>query len=289
MPPVGPIRAASLTFSLAAVTLPGLLGRQPGALRLPQTHGPGRRQETAHPGTRPGHRSRGAAHLQPGRGRTRHPGHHPHPQRRGHRQSHRKAGVQERRPHHPAQRDLYRHSDLGYLREAQGRAGAGGASLPRHCIQKPVPQGQQATARPRPQAGPSPAGGQFLPAQRLGQVPRLPPGHVRPGLQERPVRLLRLPVVDEAGQRGLRVSQAQRPTVRGDGGGPHPRQHPHRVQHPGVGQAGGRGDGRHRPGAAPAAGDCRGGTGRREAAAGAALQPGRNHRSGRGRLHAPHP
>ena len=52
---------------------------------------------------------------------------------------------------------------------------------------------------PRPQEGPSPSGRKLLPAQRLGQVPRLPSGHVRPGLQGREVRLLRLPVPDETG------------------------------------------------------------------------------------------
>ena len=89
---------------------------------------------------------------------------------------------------------------------------------------------------------------------------------VRPGLQGRAVRLLRLPVPDEAGQRGLRLPPAQRPQVRGDGGGEDSGERAHRVHIREPGQAGGRGDGRHRPGAAPAAGDRRGGAGRREAA-----------------------
>ena len=198
--------------------LPGLLGRQPGAIRLPQADGPGRSQEAPNPGTQPGHLPGGETHFRYGRVGQGHPGDHPHPERRGHRQPHRKALVQERRPHHPAQRDLYRHSDLGRFGEAQGRAGARGASLPRHRHQVPVPQGQQADELPRPQEGPSPAGGKFLSAQRVGQVQDLRTGHVGPGLQERPVRLLRLPVPDEAGQRGLRLSPAERPPLRGDGG-----------------------------------------------------------------------
>ena len=60
--------------------------------------------------------------------------------------------------------------------------------------------------------------------------------------------------------------EAERKALRGDGGGEDSGERAHRVQHPGAGQAGGRGDGRHRPGAAPAAGDRRGGAGRREAA-----------------------
>jgi len=120
-------------------------------------------------------------------------------------------------------------------------------------------------------------------------VQNLRTGHVRPGLQGRPVRLLRVPVPDEAGQRGLRLSQAERKALRGDGGGEDSGERAHRVQHQGTGQAGGRGDGRYRPGAAPEAGDCRGGTGRREAQAGAALQPSGDHRPGHRGLQAPNP
>ena len=133
---------------------------------------------------------------------------------------------------------------LGRRRQGQGRAGAGGEGVPRHRLQDPVPQGQPADEIPRPQEGPSPPSGKLLSPQRSGQVPRLPPGHVGPGLQGREVRLLRLPVTDEAGQRGLRLSQAERPPVRGDGDAEDSGERAHRVQHQGAGQAGGRGDGR---------------------------------------------
>ena len=56
---------------------------------------------------------------------------------------------------------------------------------------------------------PIPAGPPVLPAQRHREVPDLRQGPLRAGVQERPVRLLRLPVPDEAGQRGLRRPQAQ--------------------------------------------------------------------------------
>ena len=121
----------------------------------------------------------------------------------GHRQPHRQALVQERRPHHPEKRSLHRHFGLGRRRQGQGRAGQGGQGFPRHRHQVPVPQGEQADEFPRPQEGASPPSGKLLPSERAGQVPRLLPGHVRPGLQERQVRLLRLPIIDETGQRGL--------------------------------------------------------------------------------------
>ena len=93
--------------------VPGLLGRQPGALRLPEALRPGRGQEASHPGTRPGYIPRGSAHLQPGRIRQGNPGRHPHPERRWHRQPHRQVVGQERRPHHPEKRGLHRHFGLG--------------------------------------------------------------------------------------------------------------------------------------------------------------------------------
>ncbi len=154
--------------------LPWLLGRQPGALRLQEADGPGRCQEASHPGTGPGHLPGGSAHLQPGRVWERHPGHHPHPERRGYRQPHRQAMVQERRPHHPQKRGLHRNPSLGRRRQRQGRPSSGREGVPRPRHQGPVPQGQQADEFPRPQEGPSPPGGKFLPAQRPGQVPRLP-------------------------------------------------------------------------------------------------------------------
>ncbi len=110
-----------------------------------------------------------------------------------------------------------------------------------------------------------------------------------PGLQERQVLLLRLPVPDEARQRGLRRPQAQCPPLRRVGRRQDSLQHPHRVQHPRAGEAGGRGDGRHRQGAAPAAGDHRVGTCGREAQAGTALRPGGDHRPGHRRFQAPYP
>ena len=82
-------------------------------------------------------------------------------------------------------------------------------------------------------------------------------GAQRTGRQEREVRLLRLPVGDEAGQRGLRRPQAQRPALRGEGRREDSGERAHRVQHPGVGETGGRGDGRGGQGAAAEAGDHR--------------------------------
>ena len=191
------------------------------------------------------------AHIRHGRVRQGNPGHHPHPQRRGRRQSHRQALVQERRPHHPEERGLHGNSGLGRRRQGQGGAGAGGEGLPRHRLQGPVPPCEPEAALPRTQEVSSPQGGEHLPPQRTGQMQGVQPSALRPGRQEREVRLLRLPVHHEAGQRGLRRPQAQRPALRGAGGGEDSGERAHRVQHPGVGEAGGRGDGRHRPRAAP--------------------------------------
>ena len=52
-----------------------------------------------------------------------------------------------------------------------------------------------------------------------GQVQGVQPRPLRPGRQEREVRLLRLPVPPQAGQWHLRLPQAQRPALRGEGGG----------------------------------------------------------------------
>ena len=57
--------------------------------------------------------------------------------------------------------------------------------------------------RPAAGQGPSPAVGQFLPAQRAGQMPALWAGTHRAGGQAGPVRLLRLPVAAPPGARGL--------------------------------------------------------------------------------------
>ena len=77
------------------------------------------------------------------------------------------------------------------------------------------PPRQQADALPRTQDQPSPKGWELLPTQRTGQVQDLQQGALGPGLQERPVLLLRLPVAHEARQRRLRNPQAQRPPLRG--------------------------------------------------------------------------
>ena len=63
-----------------------LLGRQQGALRLPQAHGAGRGQEAPHTGTDPATAPVVPAYLQHGRVGQRHPGHHADLQLRGHRQ-----------------------------------------------------------------------------------------------------------------------------------------------------------------------------------------------------------
>ena len=132
-------------------------------------------------------------------------------------------------------------------------------------------------ALPRSQEGASPKSRQHLPPQRAGQVQGVQPRPLRPGRQERKVHLLRLPVGDEARQRGVRRPQAQRAALRGVGGGEDSGEPAHRVQHPSVGEAGGQGDGRSGSGAASQAGDRRGGAGGREAQAGTALRPGGDH------------
>ena len=114
------------------------------------------------------------------------------------------------------------------------------------------------------------------------------PRPLRSGRQEREVRLLRLPVPPQAGKWHLRRPQAQRPPLRGAGGGQDSGERAHRVQHPDVGEAGGRGDGRGGKGAAEEAGNHRGGVGGREAQVGTALRPGGDHRPGHRRLQTPH-
>ena len=150
---------------------------------------------------------------------------------------------------------------LGRKGKGQGRPGTHRKGLSCYRHQGSVPPRRQAVALPRPQAHSPPPGGQHLPAQWAGQVPQVQACPQRPGREERPVLLLRLPVPDQAGQRGLRFPQAQRPPLRGIGGGKDSLQHPHRGQHHRAGQGGGRGDGRRCRRAAQAAGDHRRGAG----------------------------
>ena len=192
-----------------------LLDRQQDALWLQQAYGAGRGEEKAHPGTRPRRLPRGQAHLRHGRGRNGDAAHRPRPQRRGHRQPHRKALVQERHPLHPQKRGLHRDTDLGRQRQGQGRPYTDREGVSRHHLQSQVPAGQQADALPRTEDRTPPQSRKHLPAQRAGQVPQVQQGAQRPGRQERPVLLLRLPVDHEARQGRLRDPQAQRPALRG--------------------------------------------------------------------------
>ena len=118
---------------------------------------------------------------------------------------------QDQCPCHPHQRGLHGDSGLGRERKGQRRAGAGGEGVPRHHHKGPVQPSRQADARPCSQEVPSPKGRKHLPAQRSGQVQGVRQGALRPGRQERPVLLLRLPVDHEARQERLRYPQAQRP------------------------------------------------------------------------------
>ena len=175
---------------------------------------------------------------------------------------------------------------LGHRRQGQGGPRAGGEGIPRHRLQEPIPEGEPEAALPRPQEEPSSKSGQHLPPERTGQVQGVQQGALRPGRQEREVRLLRLPVPPQAGHWRLRRPQAQRPALRGEGRREDSGERAHRVQHQGVGEDGGRGDGRGGQGAAAEAGDHRGGACRREAKAGTTLRPGGDHRPGHRRLQA---
>ena len=227
--------------------LPGLLDGQPHPLRLQPRHGARRRQEAAHPGTGPRRRPGGAAHLRPGRGRHRDAQDHPAPSTT--RAS--PAPPASSGPRTASTSSSETMSIRGTL--VWGARGKDKDKVEPVRIEKAFPaivskaqfrrvnrlMHSRAPKRTHP-----PPGGQHLPAQRAGQVPPVQAGALRPGRQERPVRLLRLPVPDQAGQRRLRFPQAQRAALRGTGGGEDSLQHPHREQHRQPGQGGGRGDGR---------------------------------------------
>ena len=127
----------------------------------------------------------------------------PRPQRRGHRQPGREALVQERSPLHPQKRGLHGDAGMGRQRQDEGRAGAGREGIPINRIQGQVQPHQRPDAFTRPQEDPSTEGRQHLPAQRTAQVQGVPESLQRTGGPERQVRLLRLPVHHEAGQRRL--------------------------------------------------------------------------------------
>ena len=155
------------------------------------------------------------------------------------------------------ERGLYGHPGLGHRRQGQGRAGTGGEGVPSHRLQDQVPASELADADPCSQGQTPPQGGKHLSSQRAGQVQGVQQGAQRPGRQERPVLLLRLPVDHETRQGSLQHSEAQRPPVRGVGRRQDSLQRPHRLQHPGPLEGGGRADGQREPRAAREAGDHR--------------------------------
>ena len=69
----------------------------------------------------------------------------------------------------------------------------------RHRLQGTVPPGERCDALPGAEGHPPPQGGQPLHAQWTGQVLQVQEGSLGPGLKERQVPLLRLPVPDEEG------------------------------------------------------------------------------------------
>ena len=168
-----------------------------------------------------------------------------------------KTVAQEHHPHHTQQRGLHRHRGLGSQGQGRSTARQGGEGFPRPRLQAQVPAGRRTAALPRAQERPSPPSLQPLPAQRSGQVRDLRQSHDRSRGQERQVHLLRLPVPDEAGQRGLRLPQAQRQVLREAHRPRDQGERPHRVQHQRPGEAAGRGDGRRGPRAEGAASDHR--------------------------------
>ena len=155
-----------------------------------------------------------------------------------------KAVAQEHHPQDAQQRGLHRDRRLGTQRQGRRAAGPGGegVSLPssrsvssdrsQDCLQLPRAQERTPQARVQP-----------LPAQWAGQVRDVRQGTHRRRSQERQVHLLRLPLTAQKGQGDVRDSQAQLQEVRESDRRHHPREHPHREQHPRPGEDRGRGDG----------------------------------------------
>ncbi len=100
----------------------------------------------------------------------------------------------------------------------------------------------KAPTRVQPRRASSP-----LPAERAGQLRDLRQGPHRARGQERQVHLLRLPLPAQEGLGDVQDAQAQLQELRGPDRRQHPGEHPHGEQHPRPREAGGRGDGRHRP------------------------------------------
>ena len=92
--------------------------------------------------------------------------------------------------------------------------------------------------------------GKLLPAQRTGQVQVLQESIQRAGGPERQVRLLRLPVDNEAREGRLRFAQTECPQLRGDGRREDLLQHSDPGQHPSPREGRGGTDGRRGPRAA---------------------------------------
>ena len=212
-----------------------------------------KKRPTLEPG--PGHLPGGETHFRYGRIRQGHPGYHPHPERRGHRQPHRpvwaKNGV-----HIILRNEAY----TGTLVWGEGAKDKGEPVRVEKAFPAIVSKTQfrkvnrQMRSRAPRKAHPRRVGSSYL---LSGLVKCRACRRAMSGQDSKGGKFAYY-VCQSLMKRGsgaCGLSQAERKALRGDGGGEDSGERAHRVQHPGVGQAGGRGDGRHRPGAAAAAGN----------------------------------
>ena len=198
-----------------------------------------------------------------------------HPQRRGHRQPHRQALVQERRPHHPETNEAYT-GTLVWGTDAKDKADPVRVekAFPAIVSKARVPPREPEAALPRSQEEPPPQ--QWgAPTCSVALVRCKACNRALSGQDAKSGKFAYY-VCQSLLKRGSGTCddpQAQRQAAsRRSGRGQDSGERAHRVQHPDVGEAGGRGDGRRGQGAAAEAGNHRGGAGGREAQVGTALR-----------------
>ena len=167
-------------------------------------------------------------------------------ERPGHHQP-RQTLVQRNATLRAEERGIHRHRRLGPHQQGGEDPGPckGRGSVARADFEGAVRRGAAGDAGPRPEGAEARESGEQIPAERTAQVRRVRQAVLRPGSQERPVRLLHLRHPVQGGRRDVQRPLPERPEAGDVRGGEDQGAHPQRGDHSGAGDAGGPGDRRH--------------------------------------------
>ena len=182
------------------------------------------------------------------------------PERPGHHQP-RETLVQGNAPLRAEKRGIHRHRRLGPHQQGgeDPGPGKGGGSVARPGVEGAVRGRSAGDAGACSEGAEARESGEQVPAERTAQVRRLRQALLRPGSQERPVRLLHLRHPVQGGRGDVQRPLPERPQAGGFRGGEDQGADTDRGDHRRAGDAGGRGDRRDGRGAVRQAGGNRGG------------------------------